>query len=138
MFSDRPLMPRLSPQHKIGSQLHPKAGSYRKDSGCSVDTSSSNLSYYKPSKEKRHKDDVFLMNDSVLPDVIAGKARTLTYSDGSSMMSSNTSSGTSRQSKSDFVQSPKRTRLGTLRNSMSDSRGDVIRNGFITDQSTRC
>ncbi|CAK8675066.1 unnamed protein product [Clavelina lepadiformis] len=100
--SDTCWMPATE-QTKILQQSNPndatppwqqKSGSRRKDSGCSVDTFSSALSYYKMTKtdSKRHND-VFHPNEVVLPDVVKG--RTAMNSDASSMMSSTASSGAS-------------------------------------------
>uniref|UniRef100_H2YUL0 Uncharacterized protein n=1 Tax=Ciona savignyi TaxID=51511 RepID=H2YUL0_CIOSA len=70
--------------------------SSRKDSGCSVDTTSSALSYYKMTRAEQRR-----RNDLLLPDVVA-KSRGAVGSDANSLMSSTNSSGASSTRTNDF------------------------------------
>lgn len=107
----------------------------RKDSGCSVDdTSSSNISYYNLNKaDQKHNSDVFLAgNFPPLPDVIE-KPRAPTLSDGSSMSSA-------RQA--NVYPSPKLSSREQRRPSLKnfDSRGDSVPLSQLNtaNRSTKC
>ncbi|XP_078489330.1 protocadherin alpha-3-like [Ciona intestinalis] len=74
----------------VTSPWQPKFSASRKDSGCSVETMSSALSYYKLTRSEQQR----RRNDAILPDLVA-KGRTAMGSDANSLMSSTNSSGAS-------------------------------------------
>uniref|UniRef100_F7ADS4 Uncharacterized protein n=3 Tax=Ciona intestinalis TaxID=7719 RepID=F7ADS4_CIOIN len=74
----------------VTTPWQPKFSATRKDSGCSVETMSSALSYYKLTRSEQQR----RRNDDTLPDLVA-KGRTAMGSDANSLMSSTNSSGAS-------------------------------------------